>query len=325
MPSSGCCSLLLGGAQFVVVGLLDVFYVLLAIDVLAMGESAAGILAAAMGVGGLFGAAASVALVGRRRLTPAMEIGLVVRGGSLAAVGFVIAGLPGAVVFLVACGAGRTFFDVAARTLLQRSVPDEVLARVFGIQEALVMVGLATGAAAAPLLIAAFGDRGALVAAGVLLPAAGLIAWPRLRLVDERASLPGPEVERLREIPLFAPMAQHVLEQVARSLELVEVPAGARVIRQGDPGDRFYVARHGRLAVEVDGRVIATLSDGDQFGEIALLRNVPRTASVTSSEPTELLALGRDAFLAAVTGPRPSTIRANELADRRLDELGRGG
>ena len=105
--------------------------------------------------------------------------------------------------------------------------------------------------------------------------------------------------------------------------ERVEVTAGTRVIRQGDPGDRFYIVTRGRLAVEVDGRVMATLSDGDQFGEIALLRNVPRTATVTAIEPTELLALGRDAFLAAVTGSRPSSIRANELVDRRLDELGR--
>lgn len=315
--------LLLGGAQFVVVGLLDVFYALLAIDVLGVGESAAGILAAAMGVGGLLGAGASVALVGRRRLTSPMQLGLAVCGGGLAAVGYLAAGLPGAVAFLIACGAGRSFFDVAARTLLQRSVPDQMLARVFGVQEALVMLGLAVGSAAAPLLIAGFGDRGALVVAGLMLPAAGLAAWPRLRLVDERASKPGPEVELLRRIPLFAPLPQHILEQVSRNLERLEVSAGTRVIRQGDRGDRFYVVQHGRLVVEADGRQVATLSDGDQFGEIALLRNVPRTASVTATEPTELLALGRHQFLAAVTGSRVSASQANELADRRLNELGR--
>ena len=317
--------LLLGGAQFVVVGLLDVFYALLAIDVLRVGESATGILAAAMGVGGLLGAAASVTLVGRRRLTTPMQIGLAVCGGALAAVGLFAAGLPGAVGFLVACGAGRTFFDVAARTLLQRSVPDEMLARVFGVQEALVMLGLAVGSAAAPLLIAGFGNRGALVAAGLLLPAAGLIAWPRLRLVDERAAQPGPEVELLQRIPLFAPLAQHVVEQVARNLMRVDVPSGTRVIRQGDAGDRFYVVGRGELIVEADGRRVATLSDGDQFGEIALLRNVPRTASVTATEPTELFALGRREFLAAVTGSRVSAIEANQMVDRRLDELGGAG
>jgi len=293
--------------------------------VLRVGESATGILAAAMGVGGLLGAAASVTLVGRRRLTTPMQIGLAVCGGALAAVGLFAAGLPGAVGFLVACGAGRTFFDVAARTLLQRSVPDEMLARVFGVQEALVMLGLAVGSAAAPLLIAGFGNRGALVAAGLLLPAAGLIAWPRLRLVDERAAQPGPEVDLLQRIPLFAPLAQHVVEQVARNLMRVEVPSGTRVIRQGDAGDRFYVVGRGKLVVEADGRQVATLSDGDQFGEIALLRNVPRTASVTATEPTELFALGRREFLAAVTGSRVSAIEANQMVDRRLDELGGAG
>jgi MFS family permease len=315
--------LLLGGVQFVVVGLLDVFYALLAIDVLAVGESAAGILAAAMGVGGLFGAAASVTLVGRRHLTPAMQVGLAVCGGSLAAVGIVVAGMPGAVVFLVGCGAGRTFFDVAARTLLQRSVPDEMLARVFGVQEALVMLGLAFGSAAAPLLIAAFGNRGALVVAGVLLPTVGLLSWPRLRLVDERATKPGPEVEALRRLSLFAPLAQHVLERVARNLEQTTVAAGTVVIQQGDPGDMFYVVEHGRLSVEANGRAVAELRDGDQFGEIALLRDVPRTASVIAIEPSVLLVLGRSEFLEAVTGSRPSATRANEMIDRRLEELGR--
>lgn len=317
--------LLLGGVQFVVVGLLDVFYALLAIDVLDVGESAAGFLAAAMGVGGLIGAAASVALVGRRHLTPAMQLGLVVCGASLAAVGIVVAGLPGAIVFLIVCGAGRTFFDVAARTLLQRSVPDEMLARVFGVQEALVMLGLAAGSAAAPLLIAGFGSRGALVVAGAFLPVAGLVAWPQLRLVEARATRPGPEVVALRRIALFAPLAQPVLERVARNLERLEVSAGTVVIRQGDPGDRFYVVEHGRLSVEADGRAVAELSDGDQFGEIALLRDVPRTASVTAIEPSEVLALSRAEFLAAVTGSRPSAVRANDLIDRRLEELGREG
>ncbi len=317
--------LLLGGAQFVVVGLLDVFYVLLAIDVLGVGESASGILAASMGVGGLLGAVASVALVGRRRLSPAMEVGLLVCGGGLFAVGLIPVGLAGALGFLVACGAGRTFFDVAARTLLQRSVPDDVLARVFGLQEALVMLGLAIGAAIAPLLIAGFGNRGALVLAGVLLPAMGSLAWPRLRLVDDRASAPGPEVVALRRIALFEPLSQLVLERLARHVERVDVAAGELVIRQGDPGDRFYVVQHGLLIVEADGRSVATLSAGDQFGEIALLRNVPRTASVTAVEPSELLSLERSEFLAAVTGSQSTAIRANEMIDRRLDELGRDG
>ena len=128
-----------------------------------------------------------------------------------------------------------------------------------------------------------------------------------------------------RRIALFEPLSQFVLERLAQHVERVDVAAGELVIRQGDPGDRFYVVQHGRLIVEADGRSVATLSAGDQFGEIALLRNVPRTASVTAVEPSELLSLERSEFLAAVTGSRSTAIRANEMIDRRLDELGRDG
>jgi predicted MFS family arabinose efflux permease len=313
--------LLLGGAQFVVVGLLDVFYAVLAISVLDVGGSGAGVLAAVVGLGGLVGAGLTVFLVGRQRLTPAMELGLFVCGLSLSAAGIGAVGFGGAAALLLLCGAGRAFFDVATRTLLQRSVPDDVLARVFGLQEALVMLGLAVGSAAAPLLVTSFGPQGALVAAGAFLPLVGLLAWSKLRQVDNRAVVPGPELDLLRRIQIFAPLPQHVLEQLSWHVVPVHADAGHIVIRQGDPGDRFYLVVDGHVEVTVDGRPLAEIGPGGYFGEIALLRNVPRTATVTAATPVRLLALERAQFLAAVTGSRPSSLAANREIDQRVEEV----
>lgn len=312
--------LLLGGAQFVVVGLLDVFYPVLAISVLGVGGSGAGVLAAVVGLGGLVGAGLTAFLVGRRRLTPATELGLFVCGLSMSAAGLGLVGFGGVAVLLLACGAGRAFFDVATRTLLQRSVPDDVLARVFGLQEALVMLGLAVGSATAPLLVVTFGPEGALIAGGAILPLVGLLAWSKLRQVDDRAAVPGPELDLLRRISIFAPLPQHALEQLSWHVVPVHEEAGHVVIRQGDPGDRFYLVVDGQLEVTVDGRSLAEIGPGGYFGEIALLRDVPRTATVTARSPVRLLALERDQFLAAVTGSPSSSSALNREVDQRVEQ-----
>jgi MFS family permease len=313
--------LLLGGAQFVVVGLLDVFYPVLAISVLGVGGSGAGVLAAVVGLGGLVGAGLTAFLVGRRRLTPATEFGLVVCGLSLSAAGLGAVGFGGVAVLLLVCGAGRAFFDVATRTLLQRSVPDDVLARVFGLQEALVMLGLAVGSAAAPVLVTTFGPQGALVAGGMILPVVGLLVWPKLRQVDDRAAVPGPELDLLRRISIFAPLPQHALEQLSWHVVPVHAEAGHVVIRQGDPGDRFYLVVDGNLDVTVDGRALAEIGPGGYFGEIALLRDVPRTATVTARTAVRLLALERAQFLAAVTGSPLSASALDREVDHRVEEV----
>ena len=310
---------LLVGAQFVVIGALDVLYTVTAIDVLDMGESGIGILASAVGVGGVVGAAATAVLVGRRRMSPALGAGIIVTGIPLALVAFAQAP-PFALVMLALSGAGKAFFDVAGRTLLQRTVPDEVLARIFGVQEGLLMAGLALGSIAAPVLVALFGARGAFVAAGAFLPLLGAISWGRLRRIEEGGVVPGPELAVLLRIPFFQPLSQPVLERLSWNLVPVTAPAGSVVIREGDPGDRFYMIEDGTVSVVAGGVPIATLGPGGYFGEIALLRNVPRTATITADSDVRLLALERDEFLAAVTGSRPSSERADQEMDRRLGE-----
>jgi hypothetical protein len=189
---------------------------------------------------------------------------------------------------------------------------------VFGLEEALQMIGLAVGAAAAPLLVSAFGARGALVAAGGAIAAVAIGASPRLRRIDRLAAGPGPGFDLLRRVSIFAPLPQHVVEQLSRHLLPFRVPAGGVVIEEGDPGDRVYIVSQGRVSVSKGGEQVAELGPGAYFGEIALLRDVPRTATVAAIDDVDLLALERDVFLDAVTGSMPSRRRADEEIERRL-------
>src|SRR5262245_17368908 len=249
---------LFGGGQYFVVGLLDVFYAVLAVDVLALGDGGAGVLAASVGIGALTGALATVVLIGRARLTTYIEVAVGLMAGALAAVA-VAEALGPIIVLLAGIGAARSFFDVAARTLLQRSVPDAVLARVFGLQEALVMLALAAGSAAAPIFVALFGNQGAFVAVGVLAVLAGISVFPALRVLDRRAFVPDPErIALLRSVPMFALVEQPRLERIAASMVPLHIPAGETFIRAGDEGDRFYLIGEGEAAVLASGREIAS-------------------------------------------------------------------
>ena len=307
------------GAQQIVVGMLDVLAVLLALGVLKMSDAGPGMLTAAAGVGALIGAVATVVLIGRRRLAPALFLGILMTGLPLAVVG-IVPRVALALVLLLLCGVGQAFFNVAGRTLLQRTVDDEVLSRVFGLQEGLMMLGLAIGAVLAPILVAVFGSQGAFIVAGIFLPVAGIAAWSRLRSLDARAVVPGAELSLLRSIALFQPLAQPVLERLSWNLIPTDAKAGAVVIAEGDAGDRFYIVMEGQAEVSVGGRHVATLGAGDYFGEIALLRDVPRTATVTAGSDLHLLALERGEFLAAVTGSTVAVEAADREASRRLTE-----
>jgi MFS family permease len=302
---------------FVVVGMLDVLSVVLAFDVLGLGPAGPSTIASALGVGSVVGAAASIWLVGRARLAPAIALGLAGLGLPLAAVGTVRFPLE-AWVLVALSGIGWSFFDVASRTLLQRSVAEDVLSRVFGLQEGLTMAAFAVGSALVPALVKALGPSGAFVAAGAVLPILGLAGWGRIRRIDATATPPGPDLDLLRSVEIFAPLAPPVLERLSNRLEPLHASAGTVVIRQGDPGDRFYVVRSGEAEVTIDGKAVGRLGPGGAFGEVALLRNVPRTATVTATTDTDLVSLVREDFLGAVTWSRGSSEAANRMIDRRL-------
>ncbi|MGZ4256173.1 MAG: MFS transporter [Gaiellaceae bacterium] len=309
--------LLLGllAAESVAIGALDVVYVVLAVSLLELGGSGAGYLNAAFGAGGVLGVVATAALVGRRHLTPALAAGALAWCGA-----FVVLGADPrtatAFALLAVAGAGRTVMDVAGRTLLQRIAPVDLLARVFGLLEGLSMAALAVGSLLTPLLVGLAGGKASVIGVGLILPVALLLVGPRLLAIDRRATVPVVELSLLRSLPLFAPLGPPQLESLARELEPVEVPAGEDVVREGDQGDRFYAIADGELEVTRGDRSLATLRRGDGFGEIALLRNVPRTATVTARTPARLYALQRGPFLAAVAA-HP---RAGEEAERLVGE-----
>lgn len=307
---------LLGLAAFVW-GALDVLIVVLVFDLLHVGAGAAGILNAIAGAGGLAGAAIALSLAGRIRLAVPFVIGLLAWGLPLAVAGLlpmplVVGGL------LLLAGAGRTVMDVVGRTLLQRSAPDEVLTRVFGVVEGMFMAAFGLGSIATPVLLGLVGPRGAFVIVGLLLPLGALIAWRSLANIDRAALVPVRELALLRGIPMFEHLAPNVLERLAGYLEPVTMPAGSLVIQAGDRGDRMFVLDNGEVEVTVSDYVVRRQGPGTEFGEIALLRDVPRTATVRAVTDVSLLALRADVFLSAVTGQVESRLAADAIIDERL-------
>jgi hypothetical protein len=296
--------LVLVGLTFVLQGALDVLGVVFALDVLAAGDEGASAIAASNGLGLLLGAAASVVLIGVARLSPVFVAGCVAGGVLLAAVGLTSTLLL-ALVLVALSGLARSFSEVAGRTLLHRNADDAVMARVFGVREAVLTAGLAVGAALAPLAITWVGERGAFAVVGAVLVLPALLCLPWLLALDRSGVVARHRIRLLRALDLFAPLAPPELERLAVSSRRIEACAGEVLIRQGDPGDCFYAVESGAYVVDIDGVEVARLGTGRYFGEIALLRDVPRTATVTCVEDGTLVALDRDVFLAAMTQGRP--------------------
>jgi hypothetical protein len=211
--------------------------------------------------------------------------------------------------------------DVAGLTMLQRAVPDVVLARAMAVMESVFIGTIGLGSILAPALISAVGIRWALVITGSFLPVLVAIFWRRLLTIDTEAVVPEEQLALLRAIPMFAPLPPVTLEHLASSLERVRLPASAVVFRQGDAGDHFYVIEQGEVEISVDGTAPKVEGRGAYFGEIALLRDVPRTATVSARTDVELFTLDRDEFVGAVTGHAPSAEAADVVVGARLGAL----
>ena len=303
-------------AEAVVVGALDLLFVILAISVLGRPQAWAGYLNFAYGVGGVLAATVSVALVGRRLGAPILAAALVF-SGALAALAFGL-GMGWTVALLAVVGASRALLDVASRTLLQRSVPARLIGRIFGLLEGLTMAGLALGALLVPLLVYLGGSGAALLGVAAVLPLAAAIGGRALFGLDAGAPVPVVEIALLRSLPLFAELPAPAIEGLAAALVPIHLPAGAVLIREGDPGDAYYAIAAGELDVRQDGRFLRRCGRGEGVGEIALLRAVPRTATVTAHTPATVYELDRDPFLTAVLGHAPTQRQAGRIADTRL-------
>jgi MFS family permease len=308
------------GVQTLAAGALNVLIVVTAIEVLGLGEAGIGFLNSAVGVGGLLGGVAAVGLVSYPRLASAFGLGLAFAGLPIALLALLPHTVP-ALVLLALVGLGITVVDVAGLTLLQRATPDNVLTRVMGVVQSVFVGTLGLGALVAPALIRAFGNRGALVATGAALPILATITWPRLRALDESVATAPPHLDLLGTIPIFRPLPAATLEQLARELHPVRFPAGEAIVQQGEHGDRFYIVADGEVDVQIDGRPATTLKAGDFFGEIALLRDLPRTATVTARTEVDVLALDRNEFINAVTGHPESAKAAHAVVTNRLGAL----
>jgi hypothetical protein len=305
------------GAQYVVIGALDVLAVVLAIDVLGLGEAGAGYLNAAFGAGAVIGAAVTVTLIGRRRLAPPLIGGATLAGAAL----IVLGALPtvlGAFLLLGVAGAGRIVLDVSGRTLLQRTAQPDVLSRTFALLEALAMAALALGSILVPALVAIGGASAALVAAGALMPALALLRLRTLLAIDSEATVPIVELSLLRSINIFASLPAPALERLARSLVPKRVPAGEVVLREGEPGHRFYAIAHGEVEITAQGRHLATRRRCEGFGEIALLRDEPRTATAVARTSVLLYGLDKEPFVAAVSGHDPAARAVEAVVHERL-------
>jgi len=298
-------------AQAFIAGAMNVLVVLVALELLNAGDAGVGYLSAALGIGGFVGGFAALVLATRGRLAADFGIGVVLFGVPFAVIG-VFASYPVALLAFAVVGIGNSVADIAALTLFQRIVPDHVLGRVLGVLEGLLLGAIGLGGLAAPLCISLFGAKASLLAAGILLPAATLVVAGRLATIDRVTAAPTHSV-LLRGVPLLGVLPEPVLEFLAAAAVPFAARAGETIIREGETGDRFYVIESGE--VEILGR---TFGPGEAFGEIALLRDMPRTATVTAVTDVTLVALDREVFVPAVTGHGPANATAQELVAARL-------
>ncbi|GGG11516.1 hypothetical protein GCM10007304_26940 [Rhodococcoides trifolii] len=310
----------LAAAQSFTRGALTVLTVVVAIQLLGTGEPGVGLLTAAIGAGAVLGSLGASLLVSTKRLGAWFAVGVALWGVPVSLIGlapqWVLA------LLLLACvGVGNSLIDLSGFTLLARLAADEVLARVFGALESVVALSIGVGAIIASTMVEWFGIRPALVAVGLVCPVLAVLSWRRLRRMDDSIGVLDHDIDLLHSVHMLSVLPLPAIEQLARGLEPVVVPAGRTVFSQGEIGDRYFVIESGAAEVVGDGQVVATLGPGDGFGEIALLRRTRRTATVLAREELRLAAVRSDRFLPAVLGYTPSAREAGTVVENLLDRF----
>jgi MFS family permease len=307
----------LSGALAFVDGLLEVLLVLVALQLLHGNNGTLGWLNVAAGIGSIAGAFVVAALATRRRLAGGFALGLLLSTVPLAVIA-AVSSLGPALLLIGVLGVGSVFCQVNGVTLLQRTAENEVMGRVFAVLETLLLTGLAIGSIAAPGIVSWLGLRGALIAAGSVVPVLVVLLWPSLRRIDDEAVIAVEPLELLRRIEIFAQLPEPILERLASEATSISVGPDQVIVSRGEVGNHFYAIASGKAAVELDDGTTRELGPGDFFGEIALLRDVPRTATVRALTPLHLYAIGREEFIAAVTGHEPTLASAENIVTSRL-------
>jgi hypothetical protein len=306
----------LAAAQGLAWGALTVFVVMVSSRYLGSGAAGVGYLNATMGVATVVGGGVVLARLGTKRLGQDMVLGVL--GWALPLV--VLAVWPSpltafAAVFVV--GLSDPVVNLGLDTIPQRVVPDRMLSRVFGALDAALVGAMALGAFSAPLLIEGLGLRGAMAAVGVLVSLIALLTAARMRRLDHRLAAPE-GLALVRDVSLFSPLGPATQESLAHALRRVEAAAGDVVLREGDVADCFFIIEAGLVEVTQAGRVLRRQGPGDFYGEIGLVRDIPRTATITAVEDTVLRSLDRTSFLDALTGHGDARLATEEIATRRL-------
>jgi MFS family permease len=303
---------------YFVAGLLDVLGVAFVVQDLDHPSSSASLLAAAVGAGSAVGGAASMVSTARQRQASTIQWAAIVGGVALIALA-ACDQLWLAVGLVLVFGVSKALITIAGQTLLQRTIPTEVVGRVFGVLESVTQFGTALGAATGPWLVTHLGTRGPWVVVGAVLPVVAAIQTRRLRRLDAKAVFPGPLYDLLRAIPFLSNLPLLTVERLARSAQVRHADAGRLIICEGEPGDEYYVIQAGEAAVSIAGQRRRTLRPGDGFGEIALLMDTPRTATVTATSGLDLVCLDRATFLGAVAGGS-ARVEANRHAAQWMSD-----
>jgi MFS family permease len=307
--------------QTVIAGAMTVFLVVMADEILDAGDAGLGYLNAVIGVGSILGGMLAIARARLGALGRDMTIGVVLWSLPL----LLVTVWPTPVACLAAAaliGLANPLVDVNLDTVMQRLTPDEMLGRVFGALESCAIATAALGAFVMPLLLQLMSLRAALAVLATPVAVLALVGLPAMIRLDARLKAPR-GLELLRSIDLFAPLDPATHEQLARSLVETRYAPGDVLVREGEESDLFYVIESGRVQItQSEGtearRVLRTEGPGEYFGEIGLLRDVPRTATVTAQEDTVVLCLAREDFLRAVSGHRESSLAAEATIRRRL-------
>lgn len=302
--------------QTVVMGASAVFLVVMADDLLDTGAAGLGYLNTVIGIGSVLGGFVAIARASKEKLGRDMVLGVVLWSAPLLLV--TLWPTPLACFVAVALiGLANPLVDVNVDTIFQRLTPDDMLGRVFGAMESCLIATAALGALVMPWLLDATGLRTSLAVIAVPVAILAIAGLPAMMRLDSRLAAPA-GLDLLHGIDLFTPLDPATTDQLARALEEARYPAGGVLVREGEASDRFFVIESGRVEVTQGDRVLRTEARGEYFGEIGLLRDVPRTATVTALEETVVRTLGREDFLSAVSGHRDSRTAAESVVRRRL-------
>ena len=298
-------------------GVLNVLTVVIALELFDLGSAAVGWLTALLGVGGLLVGPLAVLVVRGKRVARSFAAGVAGWGVPMILLGFAHGAYWPYLMFGV-IGVANVFDDVGVYSSLQQVIPPRLMGRALGVRRGLLLLSMGLGSAVTPWLIDAWGARGTLIATGLLLVALAAAFLPRLTAIDGKISAPGPDLTLLRQVSFFHPLPFAIVEHLTSELQSATYQPGDVIIRDGEPGERFYIIAEGRARAAKDGMQLREMGSGESFGEIALLRRIPRTATVTALSRLEARTLAREEFLAAVTGNPESVERAEAVVSTRL-------